>query len=138
MRRLIMSTLVVSVLALLAYCVMAQPPGGRRSFGPSRFPMMNTLDANSDGEISATELENAAEALKKIDANMDGKLTWDEMFTRPGSGPGQAQRPRPGRPPAGESGELLFQGAPVPKDDTEKKILAVLKDLDQKYYAGRG
>ena len=137
MKRWTTETLSFLTIALLVSTVWAQPPGGRRGFGPSRFPLMNTLDANSDGEISAAELENAAEALKKIDANKDGKLTRDEMFARlGGGGPGQAQRPKPGRPPVGENGELSFQGAPIPKDDTEKKILAVLKDHDQNQRRG--
>lgn len=38
---------------------------------------------------------------------------------------------RPERPPAGESGELGFESAPMPKDDTSEEILAVLQDLDQ-------
>lgn len=142
MRRFSTGVLAASVLALLAYGVTAQPPGGRGGragrggFGPPRFPLMTTLDANSDGEISAAELDNAAEALKKIDANKDGKLTRDEMFARPsggrgpgGGGPGPGERPGP--PSAGESGELALEASSVPKDDAEKKILAVLKDLGQ-------
>jgi len=43
---------------------------------------------------------------------------------------------RPGPPLAGESGELAFESAPVPKDDTEKEILSVLKDLDQNQRRG--
>jgi predicted O-methyltransferase YrrM len=52
---------------------------------------------------------------------------------RGGFGP---QRSRPGRKPAGESGGLAFDNAPLPKDDTEKKILAVLADLDQNQRRG--
>ena len=147
MRHFSTGVLVVSALLLFAYGIMAQPPGGpggrsgRGGFGPPRFPLMNTLDANRDGEISAAELANAPEALKKIDANQDGELTRDEMFGRPGGrvgpgGGGPRQGPRPGRPSAGESGELAFESAPVPKDDTEEKILAVLQDLDQNQRRG--
>jgi len=65
------------------------------------------------------------------------------MFTRiGGGGPGQGQRPGPGqaqrqgRPPVTSGGELSFEGKPVPKDDAEKKILAVLTDLDQNQRRG--
>lgn len=147
MRHFSTGVLAVSASLLFVYGVMAQPPGGRggRSgrggFGPPRFPLLNTLDVNGDGEISAAELANASEALNKIDANKDGKLTRDEMFARPGGrggpgGGGPGQRPRPGQPPAGESGELGFESAPTPKDDTEEKILAVLQDLDQNQRRG--
>jgi len=152
MRRFTTGVLAVAALAFCAYGLMAQPPGGRGGqpgrggFGPPRFPLMTTLDANSDGEISAAELENAALALKKIDSNKDGKLTRDEMFARPGGvgrpgrggtgGDSPRQSQRPPRPPAGAGGELVFESTPAPKDDVEKKILAVLKDLDQNQRRG--
>jgi len=60
MRRLTMSLILGSALTLVAQGVMAQPPGGRGGFGPSRMPLMNTLDANHDGVLSAAELEKAS------------------------------------------------------------------------------
>ena len=47
---------------------------------------MTALDANHDGTIDATELANAAAALKTLDKNGDGKLIEDEL--RPAGGPG--------------------------------------------------
>jgi Ca2+-binding EF-hand superfamily protein len=49
-------------------------------------PVIKALDADADGEISAQEIENAAAALKKLDKNKDGKLTFDEL--RPEMPPG--------------------------------------------------
>src|SRR5437899_1749692 len=49
-------------------------PGGQRMQRPS-FPVIDALDANHDGVIDASEIANAAEALKKLDKNGDGKLT---------------------------------------------------------------
>lgn len=91
-----------------ATLVMAQdgPPRGQQG-GPGggpgggqmpKMPLVNALDADSDGEISAAEIANAAAALKKLDKNGDGKLTRDEfMGQRPGGpgGPGrQGNRPQ--------------------------------------------
>jgi Ca2+-binding EF-hand superfamily protein len=45
----------------------------------SFLPVLVALDANRDGEISATEIDNAAKALKTLDKNKDGKLTADEL-----------------------------------------------------------
>ena len=84
-----------------ATLVMAQdgpPPGQQGGPGGSQMPKMplvSALDADSDGEISAAEIANAAAALKMLDKNGDGKLTRDEyMGQRPG-GPGrQGNRPQ--------------------------------------------
>jgi hypothetical protein len=72
-----------------------QPPGGPGQPG-FRFPsppVLATLDANSDGEITADEMANAVEALRKLDKNSDGELASDELmpFRGPG-GPGGAMR----------------------------------------------
>jgi len=45
-----------------------------------------------------------------------------------------AQRPGGGRP--GGLNATAFQSAPIPKDDAEKKILAVLDDMDKNQRAG--
>jgi Ca2+-binding EF-hand superfamily protein len=47
--------------------------------------MVEALDANQDGVIDAAEVARAGEALKKLDANGDGKLTEEEF--RPGPPP---------------------------------------------------
>jgi Ca2+-binding EF-hand superfamily protein len=54
------------------------------------------LDANGDGELSASEIDNAASALRTLDKNKDGKLTRDEMLPafREG-GPGGPGGPNP-------------------------------------------
>jgi hypothetical protein len=62
-------------------------------------PVMQALDANSDGVIDEKEIANASVALKKLDKNGDGKLTSDEL--RPQRPPGGAGRPGgPGGPGA--------------------------------------
>ena len=42
-------------------------------------PVLDALDANRDGEISAAEIANAPEALKSLDRNGDGKLSAGEV-----------------------------------------------------------
>ena len=46
-------------------------------------PVLNALDADHDGEISASEIQNAAVALKTLDTNGDGKLTQGEVLPDP-------------------------------------------------------
>ena len=77
---------------------MAQPPEGDRPDGPPpegrqernreggpdgrpRFPnpVLEAIDADKNGELSADEIANAATALKTLDKNSDGKLDMAEM-----------------------------------------------------------
>jgi Ca2+-binding EF-hand superfamily protein len=46
-------------------------------------PVLAALDADHDGEISASEIQNASTALSALDKNGDGKLTADEIFPDP-------------------------------------------------------
>ena len=72
----------------------AQGPGGRG--GRAISPLMQALDADGDGELSAKEIENATVALKTLDRDKNGKLTRQELAgLRPGTGP--RQRGRRGR-----------------------------------------
>ncbi len=84
-----------------------RPPRGPRGDGPRppMPPLVAALDANHDGVIDATELSNAAAALKTLDKNGDGQLTPDEL--RP-AGPqpagDQPDHPRPPREQAAADG----------------------------------
>ncbi len=64
------------------------PRRGRQGRPPN--PLMEALDTNHDGILSAEEIANAPASLKKLDKNGDGKLTQDEL--------------RPARRPAGRRG----------------------------------
>ena len=120
--RLCMVFLVAVCCGLLVSDGFSQPPergfGGRRrgggpgapgEFGPGGpggaaelmkiMPVISALDADSDGEISSDEIENAVAALKKLDKNGDGKLTRDEIrpdFGRGRGGPEGRRRRGPG------------------------------------------
>ncbi len=62
-------------------------------------PVIAALDTDRDGFISAGEIEDAAESLKKLDKNDDGSLSPEEL--RP-HGPPPGQRPH-GPPPQDEA-----------------------------------
>jgi formylglycine-generating enzyme required for sulfatase activity len=75
-------------------------PGGGQGGGASRNPVILALDTNRDGELSASEITNAAASLKSLDKNGDGNLSRDEMRPADSSGgPGGAER---GRSPANQ------------------------------------
>jgi len=79
------------------------------------------LDTNRDGELSASEIANAAAALKALDKNGDGNLSRDEMRPADSSGgPSGADRGRPPaskpRPPQGNTRPPMSNQA-VPRAD---------------------
>lgn len=64
---------------------------GGEGFGRGRMrvsPLMQALDTNHDGELSAEEIANAPQALKSLDKNGDGKLSAEELRPAGGFGPG--------------------------------------------------
>ena len=75
-----------------------QRPGLERRVPP--LPLLRVLDANHDGVIDAKEIDNAKQALLKLDKNKDGKLTPDE-YLPPRRGPkpqaSKQSEPRRGR-----------------------------------------
>ncbi|MGV3722324.1 MAG: hypothetical protein ACO1SX_15565, partial [Actinomycetota bacterium] len=99
-------SLVTALLVGLGSAAMAQGGGDRRPGGPGgqggpgrrggpggmtrMLPVMVALDADKNGEISGSEINNAPAALRTLDKNSDGKLTLEELRPvgrRPG-GPG--------------------------------------------------
>jgi len=114
-------TVTAIVLISSALCVTAQQAGVPRpqrgpGMGQDRMappPVVAVLDANRDGVIDATEIDNAVTALKTLDKNGDGKLTRDELrpprlrgrgpdannFDGPRGPRGEGGRRGPGRPP---------------------------------------
>lgn len=84
------------------------PQGGPNGHRPPPPPLVTALDANHDGVIDSTEMDNASAALKTLDKNGDGKLTQEELRPsrpeggKPGEGHpknrGDQKQPRPNRP----------------------------------------
>ncbi len=64
--------------------------------GPPPNPILQLLDNDRDGEISATELENAENSIRRLDRNGDGTLSRDELRP-PRPGDGNRDRSAPGR-----------------------------------------
>ncbi len=78
---------------------------GRRGGGPPHIPLLEALDADEDGEISAAEIESAAASLKSLDKNEDGKLTREEIRPQSaGRGGPQSRHGRGGPPHEGRRG----------------------------------
>ncbi|WP_417734543.1 hypothetical protein [Rosistilla oblonga] len=74
--------------------------GGPRDRGPRDgaprlppIPILEALDSNGDGMLDATEIEQAAKALKSLDRDNDGVLSFQEMMPAPRGdrGPGGPQ-----------------------------------------------
>jgi hypothetical protein len=78
------------------------PPGGGRGHRPPMMPLIQVLDANHDGVLSADEIANAPVALKTLDKNGDGQLSKDEYL--------------PPRPQRGGPGGKHGQGTNAPAD----------------------
>ena len=68
--------------------------GGPGRGGPN-LPMITALDSNKDGVLDADELAKAAESLKTLDKNGDGKLTPDEYRGALPGGGGRPNSPPP-------------------------------------------
>ena len=72
------------------------PPGPRDGEPPLGDIVYRAIDADSDGTLSADELSKAADALKKLDKDGDGKVTRRELLPpREGGGPEGSDRPAP-------------------------------------------
>ncbi len=96
-------------------------------FGLPPFPLLLALDADEDGDISATEIENAAAALKKLDKNNDGKLSADELrprFDFPGAGVGPGG-PDDFGPPGGAPGFGPPGGIAMPRPGAAFRFPAI-------------
>lgn len=88
-------------------------------------PVFRTLDADEDGQLSASEIENASKSLLKLDKNGDGLLSAEELRPDPAqmpmfAGPNGPGRPgAPGAPGAGPGPEMMlrmFENRDLDKD----------------------
>lgn len=74
-------------------------PGGPPDGHPPH-PLMDALDSNNDGVLSTQEIDAATQALRSLDRNQDGELSFDELAPKhPGRDrSSQRNRRRPERP----------------------------------------
>lgn len=111
MKKLTLAFTFVTAISLVVSPTMSEPFPGQNPESPDRAsnenrpprrprpPLFNALDANSDGTISTSEINNASAALQGLDQNNDGSLTPDELHPgRSVGGRGQKQRRPEGRP----------------------------------------
>jgi hypothetical protein len=108
------------------------PPPHHRHHRPPPLPIVTVLDANGDGVIDAAEIANAPAALKKLDKNGDGQLTFDEyMPPRPNGTnaplppPDGADTPAP--PPDGADAP---PPPPPPGPDGKRPVPPIVAALD--------
>ncbi|MDB4537801.1 hypothetical protein N9230_04220 [Akkermansiaceae bacterium] len=73
---------------------------------PPKSPLITALDTDQSGDLSKSEIQNAPEALIKLDRDEDGELSSDEAGIRGPQGGdggqgggGQGGGGRPGPPP---------------------------------------
>lgn len=108
-RLLLVSGLITAEILCAQTAPTEQPAGGPRHRGPGgpggpgrMSPVIRTLDADHDGEISAAEIAGAPAALLTLDTNKDGSLSAEELRpARPADAPtppADAPRRGPGGP----------------------------------------
>lgn len=84
--------LTLALLAGTAVAQEAQEGKGHRPPPPPP-PILVIFDADRDGVISKDEIDDASDALAKLDKNGDGEITREEL--RPPSPPPPGRRPPP-------------------------------------------
>jgi hypothetical protein len=124
MKNMIKSTVLLLALGVAALAAKAQddgpppqdgPPGGHKHHHPPPPLIIAALDANHDGIIDSNEIANASAALKTLDKNGDGQLTFDEIFPPRPNGSSNTNQPGPG-----------FKGGPGGHRHPEPPIVAAL------------
>jgi EF hand len=124
---------------VLAYLTIAEAQGpggrgGRPEGGPMAFPLLQALDADGDGELSAKEIENATAALKTLDKDKNGKLSREEMFPAPGRFGGRGQGQGPGNDPTAMVSALMTYDknadGKLSKDELPERLRPIMDRAD--------
>jgi len=90
------------LLALLVSATAhAQNPDRDDRRPPPPPPFFAALDSDRDGVLSDEEIDAAAEVLRKLDRNGDGKITLEEFRVPPSRPPKDQEKPNNPRPPRG-------------------------------------
>ncbi len=113
---------VAGAFVLTACVVFSQPP--RFTRGPLPHPVLQIFDRDNDRVISQAELSESADALKRLDRDGDGKITFDELVALM-----PQRKPGPGQRFAAEA--VVPEANSLPCDDGEKRILELLADLEK-------
>lgn len=126
-------------LALLALCTLASVPAlpqtGDGEPRRPRPPVDVALDADGDETIDASELANAATALRSLDVNGDGVLTRDELRPKRPAGESSSASSTPPPPPPGAPGASGTEGQ-RPRRPLPPTIVAIDANADGTLDAG--
>lgn len=128
-------TLLIVVIVVLAGILAARERSGAAAQGPAR----GRLGAMRGG--FGVWFDELAEAYDSQDQDKLGRLIEDMKQRRQGfqggmDRPDRPMRPGMGRPPQGGADASFMASSPMPKTDTEKKILQVLDDMDRNQRRG--
>ena len=88
----------LALVASVTASAQPPPPRGDRRLPPVP-PLIAVFDTNRDRELSAAEIQAAADVLKKFDRNRDGKITLEELRLPPPNGKRDPKDPPPDKPP---------------------------------------
>lgn len=143
MRQLVYGIGLCGLAFLAANLCGAQPPEGRRGFGPpgapfgpggpggpGGHPLLMLLDTDRNGELSSEEIAAAADALRKLDRNNDGKLTLDELPRQPFMRPGSGGQPAPEQEMSRLGGMDRNNDGKITKDELPERMQEYFSRLD--------
>lgn len=135
MTKLLFSSLTLA--GILACYVMAQPPHPGVDEIASNEAILQLLDIDHDGQLSAKEIHEASSKLIELDANGDGAVTSNE-FPRPRR-PQQNNRSDSSAPRSDERGNVLFEGGHItdPRDGGRPvALIAAALNVDSDVFRG--
>jgi hypothetical protein len=89
-------------------------------------PLLKALDANDDGQLSTSEIENSAKSLLKLDKNGDGVVSAEELAPEPGQLSALGGQNGPGRPGLRAAG-----GDPAAAGRNPEMLQRMLQNLDK-------
>lgn len=88
----------LALVASITASAQPPPPRGDRRLPPVP-PLIAVFDTDRNQELSADEIQTAADVLKKFDNNRDGKITLEELRLPPPNGKRDLKDPPPDKPP---------------------------------------
>jgi hypothetical protein len=119
MKRLSLLAALLATAGIGFQLLLAQPPTGPErprsgpgggvggpGFGSPPNPLLDLLDKDKDGELSAAEIDGVAESLRSLDKNKDDQVTANELPI-PQGGPGFGGRGGPDGPGRGGERKLV-------------------------------
>lgn len=124
---------IVLMMGLAASLALAQDgPGGGAQSVMRRSPILNAVDVNQDGVLSAAEIANAPAQLRKLDKNGDGKLSAAEAGIQAPGGGGRGGEGRGGGRGEGAKGPKVPDAEPPSAEELTATLMMFDADHDGK------